>query len=67
MDRVELRNLLLHPKQIPNVLRPMGYNPSTYRAIVEVLEGALDYEQKKGRARLIAAVEELKKMKGGNE
>ena len=66
MDRVELRNLLLH-KQLPgNILVPLGYNTSTFDVICEVVEAAILYEQKKGSAALISAVKKLKELNCGS-
>jgi len=65
MDRIELRNLLLHRKLPSHVLKPLGYNPKTFEAICDVVEGAMLYDQKKGNDRLIKAVRKLKRMKGG--
>lgn len=65
MDRVELRNLLRNRKLPLAVLKPLGYNRHTFEAICEVVEGAYDYEQKRGRDRLIKAVQALKKMQAG--
>lgn len=65
MDRVELRNLMHHKGIAVAVLNPLGYNPHTFEAICEVVEGAMDYEQKRGRDRLIKAVKALKQMHAG--
>lgn len=65
MDKVELRNLLLHPKLAPNVLEPMGYNLDTFKVICEVVQEAMRVENNKSAKRLKAAVRKMRRLKAG--
>lgn len=59
MDKMAVRNLLLDKRMRTNVLRPMQYPLSTCKIWCEIIEAALDNDQKALRK----AVRRLKKLK----
>lgn len=64
MDKVEIRNLLLHPKLDQNVLAPLGYHEDTFKVICNIVEEAINYSNKKSSIELKNAVKELKSLNG---
>lgn len=65
MDRVELRNLLMHHALDRCVLEPLGYHGDTFKVICEVVEEAMRVDNNKSPKKLKAAVRKLRRLKAG--